>query len=65
MNGLILVQRQRLKVPSAVMPDEFNYLLNPEHDDFADIELGDIEPYPIDERIGEALRMAQKPKGSE
>ena len=44
-----------LKVPSAVMPDEFNYLLNPEHDDFADIELGDIEPYPIDERIGVAL----------
>ena len=40
-----------VKVPSVVMPSEWNYLLNPEHDQFADIELGIIGPHPFDRRI--------------
>ena len=29
-----------LKVPSIVVPDEYNYLLNPNHPDFTKIEIG-------------------------
>ncbi len=40
-----------LAVPSAIVSREWNYLLNPEHPDFARIELGDPEPFAFDSRL--------------
>ena len=40
-----------LRVPSAVVPGEFNYLLNPLHEDFAIIERGDAKPFVFDPRV--------------
>jgi RES domain-containing protein len=40
-----------LRVPSAVVPGEFNYLLNPAHPDFARLELGRPEPFLFDPRL--------------
>ncbi len=40
-----------LRVPSAVVPGEFNYLLNPAHPDFKDVRLGPPEPFSFDPRL--------------
>ena len=40
-----------LKVPSVVVPYSYNYLLNPAHTAFGDIEIGQAEPFPVDERL--------------
>ena len=40
-----------MKVPSAVIPGDFNYLLNPRHPDFEKIEIISQEPYEFDERF--------------
>lgn len=40
-----------LKVPSTVVPEEFNYLLNPAHTDFAAIEIGQPVIYHFDPRL--------------
>jgi RES domain-containing protein len=40
-----------MKVPSAVVPGDYNYLLNPRHPDFGRIELIKKEPYEFDERF--------------
>ena len=40
-----------LKVPSAITRIEFNYLLNPEHPDFASIEIGEPRPFRLDLRL--------------
>lgn len=47
-----------LKVPSVVVPNEFNYVLNPAHPAFADIRLGDAVPFPFDPRLPRALGLA-------
>jgi RES domain-containing protein len=36
-----------LRVPSAVVPGEFNFLLNPEHDDFERLEIFEPEPFEL------------------
>lgn len=41
-----------LRVPSAIVPDESNYLLNPVHPDFGRIRLYPPEPFRWDPRIG-------------
>jgi RES domain-containing protein len=41
-----------LQVPSAVVPGEHNYLLNPRHRDFGRLRIGDPEPFAFDERLG-------------
>jgi RES domain-containing protein len=41
-----------LRVPSAVVPGEFNYLLNPEHEMFAKLKISPAEPFTFDSRIG-------------
>jgi RES domain-containing protein len=43
--------RAILKVPSAVVPDEWNYLLNPQHADFRKIVVGPPEPFSFDRRL--------------
>ncbi|GAB3989751.1 RES family NAD+ phosphorylase [Spirosoma daeguense] len=42
-----------LKVPSAIIPNEWNYLLNPAHPDFQQIQLLRTEPFTFDPRIKE------------
>jgi RES domain-containing protein len=40
-----------LQVPSAIIGEEFNYLLNPAHEDFKKIKLIGTEPFEFDPRI--------------
>jgi RES domain-containing protein len=40
-----------LQVPSAVVPGEHNFLLNPRHPDFGRLGIGDPEPFAFDERL--------------
>jgi RES domain-containing protein len=40
-----------LRVPSVVVPTEFNYLLNPKHPDFARGRIGLPMPFPFDPRL--------------
>jgi RES domain-containing protein len=40
-----------LRVPSAVVPGDFNLLLNPHHADFRKITIEKIEKFPFDNRI--------------
>jgi RES domain-containing protein len=40
-----------LRVPSAVIPDECNLLLNPKHGDFLKIKIGKPQPFRLDERM--------------
>lgn len=40
-----------LEVPSAIVPQERNYLLNPAHPDFAEVELEPPVPFEWDERL--------------
>ena len=45
-----------LCVPSAVVPNELNFLLNPHHPDFSKIEIGDVIDLPADPRILDKLK---------
>lgn len=40
-----------LRVPSAVIPDENNLVLNPKHADFKKIKIGKPQPFTLDERM--------------
>lgn len=40
-----------LRVPSAVIPHEWNYLLNPAHPDFSSIDIGEPIPFETDARL--------------
>lgn len=40
-----------LCVPSAVIPEEHNYLLNPRHPKFAQLKIGPPEPFAFDLRL--------------
>ena len=40
-----------LSVPSSIIPRERNYLLNPAHSDFAEIQFGSPEPFRFDLRL--------------
>jgi RES domain-containing protein len=48
-----------LSVPSAVVPRERNYLLNPAHPDFARIRPGKPEAFSLDRRLQRRLRFAR------
>jgi RES domain-containing protein len=45
-----------LSVPSAVIPRERNYILNPAHTDFARIVFASPEPFDFDERLSRERR---------
>ena len=47
-----------LRVSSVIVPNEFNYILNPSHPAFADITIGDPMPFPFDPRLPMALGLA-------
>ncbi len=40
-----------LAVPSVIVPQERNYLLNPAHADFKKIRIGKAEPFSFDPRM--------------
>ncbi len=40
-----------LRVPSAIVPSEWNYLLNPSHADFAKVSIGPKHPVKFDPRL--------------
>ena len=40
-----------LKVPSAIVDREYNYLLNPKHADFLKIKILDVTPFNFDNRL--------------
>lgn len=40
-----------LRVPSVVVPSEFNYVLNPRHPDFARVTIAPPTPFPFDPRL--------------
>ncbi len=40
-----------LQAPSAIVPLEFNYLLNPRHADFGLLRIHEPEPFKIDKRL--------------
>ena len=40
-----------LKVPSVIVPMEFNFVLNPAHPDFTAIEIGEGHPFSFDPRM--------------
>jgi len=40
-----------MKVPSAVVPDEFNYLVNPAHPEFRKVKIRKSNPFIFDERL--------------
>lgn len=46
-----------IKVPSAVVPGDFNFLINPRHADFDRIEIVKKEPYEFDGRSIPALSL--------
>ena len=40
-----------LKVPSTIVANEFNYVINPYHKLFQDIKLLDVKPFDFDKRV--------------
>lgn len=40
-----------LRVPSAIVPDESNYMINPDHPDFSSVEIGASVLFEIDLRL--------------
>jgi RES domain-containing protein len=45
-----------LSVPSVVIPDERNFVLNPLHSDFARVVIGAAEPFSFDPRMWKPTR---------
>ena len=46
-----------LIVPSALAPSESNWLLNPQHSDFARIEFDPLQPFEYDRRSGNSVSL--------
>lgn len=40
-----------LRVPSVIVPQEFNVLVNPLHPEFSRVNLANVEPFVFDERL--------------
>lgn len=40
-----------LKVPTVILPNEFNYLINIAHQDFSQLTLSDPKPFSFDKRL--------------
>jgi RES domain-containing protein len=40
-----------LKVPSVVVPGDFNYLINPLHTEFSKVKIVNIQPFGFDQRL--------------
>ncbi len=44
-----------LAVPSIIIPTEWNYLINPSHSEFTDLDGYSLESFSIDPRLGLSL----------
>ena len=53
-----------LKVPSAVLPETFNYVINTMHPDYKKVKLIEVTDLIPDERIEEILKNTQKNKNT-
>lgn len=51
-----------LKVPSAINPAEYNYLINPRHKDFGKIKIVSTQPIEIDRRLIKVKGSKQRKK---
>jgi RES domain-containing protein len=40
-----------LRVPSVIVPSEYNFLINPAHSDFSSITIGKPNPLDVDDRL--------------
>jgi RES domain-containing protein len=40
-----------LRVPSAVVPGDFNILINPSHPEIREVKIKSVEPYELDKRL--------------
>ena len=40
-----------LKVPSAIVQDDYNYLINPQHKDFGKVKIIESRPFNFDKRL--------------
>lgn len=40
-----------LRVPSAIIEEEYNYLINPAHPDFARLKITEPKPFRLDPRL--------------
>jgi RES domain-containing protein len=40
-----------LSVPSALIPEEYNLVVNPKHKDFSRIIIRDPQPFALDDRV--------------
>jgi len=40
-----------LRVPSAIIPQEYNFLINPAHNEFAELVIGGPTPLEVDSRV--------------
>jgi RES domain-containing protein len=49
-----------LRAPSAVVPEEHNFVLNPRHPDFGRLAIGDPEPFAFDERLVDPRTSARR-----
>jgi RES domain-containing protein len=49
-----------LSAPSAVVPEESNYLLNPEHPDFGRLSILSVSKLNLDFRLAELLRPGER-----
>lgn len=45
-----------LKVPSVIIPEEFNYIINPAHKDFRHIKIGKPQQFFLDPRMWKTSR---------
>lgn len=45
-----------LKVPSVIIPEEINYIINPAHKDFKHIKIGKPQPFYLDPRMWKPFR---------
>lgn len=55
-NWLRRAETACLRVPSAIVPEESNYLLNPQHPDFGKLTIGLPEPFNFDRRLARSRR---------
>jgi RES domain-containing protein len=51
-----------LDLPTALVPEGKNYLINPEHPDFSKLSIGRALPFAFDFRIGKALASLESEK---
>lgn len=52
---LVSLRTAVLRVPAAIVPDQYNYLLNPAHPDFAKINIGSLRTLVPDPRLGNVI----------